>query len=244
MYEVEYKIQLKNDLGAINRYLQKLAALGRLEYSGYEEQINHYFQGVDLNKLDAEFVKKNKIKIVENPNIRTREINKKERYIVIKSGGANDSARYEQSIRVKSEIGINAVDAILMQAGGAYHSKWSRTRATYILTQYASKTVGEQTRDWEIFVTIDFNSGYGYLSELELCCDNKEEVKLAVTILDTLCERLGVTPINPKKLDNMYRYYVAHWGQFYTTKRVFSDLTAAEWCNRQDKTKKLKYRHE
>lgn len=236
MYEVELKVKLNNSFDAVNKFLGEVSKHGKLEFINFEEQYNHYFTSIDLKELPNSFIDKYKIEtdLGSNISIRTRSINNKQVYLVIKSQGdsVNGDVRKEYNYRVKESLG--QLDDILLLAGSKYQSKWSRKRTNYVLSGIGSHAIecskGEYRQEaWDINLSVDKNAGYGYIAELELIAENENESSLALDVLNRFLKKVQYQSLDKGELNIMYQYYVAHWDSFYKSLKLIDIKQARQW---------------
>jgi len=184
------------------------------------KQLNHYFEGGDINTLyeKVEYLfkdeDKEKLKHVieagKEYSIRSRQKNNNI-YLVVKASvdegsSANTVSRLEFEEEV--DISLDELDKILLDAGFAYQAKWSRERE-----EYAYKGVN---------VCLDKNAGYGYLAEFEKVFDEDDQVSSAREELDALMAELGVEELPQDRLERMFAHYNANWRDYYGTDKTFT----------------------
>lgn len=218
-----YEIEIKSLLGekdAAEALKAKLCTLDpEAACVSENKQLNHYFEGGDVSVLfevtkhlfDAE--KQEKLKhIIEagsDFSIRTRQRND-EVLLVVKAaldGGtsANTVSRleFEESV----DLTLDALDALLLEAGFTYQAKWSREREEY---SYKGATV-----------CIDKNAGYGYLAEFEKVVPQGGAVDGVRAELEALMAELGVSELPQERLARMFAHYNENWADYYGTDKTF-----------------------
>jgi len=220
-YEIEIKVLLGSSAEK-DRLLKNLQSNGKaLVLKGENTQLNHYFIGGDIAKLEKAIqntIPENKKAsfhhIVENGkklSVRTRYVDGKT-ILVIKASiddttSSNGTARIEWEMDFPSTH-INIVDQILLDAGFEYQAKWSRAREEY--------SYGDTT------ICIDRNAGYGYLAEFERVVDNADAIDTIKKDLRTLIESLEFRELSQDRLERMFTHYNANWRDYYGTDKVFT----------------------
>jgi predicted adenylyl cyclase CyaB len=176
----QYEIEIKVLLGSFtekDRLLSNLQSNGNtLVLKGQNSQLNHYFIGGDIAKLEkliSDGIPEDKkasfhhiVKDGKKLSVRTRYVDGKT-ILVIKASiddttSSNGTARIEWEMDFLSTH-IDVVDQILLDAGFEYQAKWSRERDEY--------SYGDTT------VCIDRNAGYGYLAEFERVIEDASEIE-------------------------------------------------------------------
>lgn len=217
-----YEIEIKSLLGAEpekNLFLERLTKLGGTKSGETVAQLNHYFIGGSHAKLgesvnDFFDVPTNErlvttLALDADFSIRSREVLGKVKLVVKASigdgNGANGISRMEFEENVP--ITMQELDQILLDAGFVYQSKWSRERTEY--------------RIGEVTICLDKNAGYGYVAEFETVVTDitkQDEVKQR---LYALMEQLGVSEVDPGRLERMFEYYNNNWQDYYGTNNTF-----------------------
>jgi len=213
MFEVEIKSLVSNP-----DQVKALLLNQSFVFQSTETQLNHYFSYDDISlaylfqnlKTNKQYELSNVLGRGNSFSIRTREVNNNECFFVIKYS-VNDLDSTNGNIRKELEIKVDydcsTLDQILLDSGLQYASKWSRTRDTY-------------TKE-NVTATIDLNSGYGYLLELEVLVNTIEETEQAKSLVDSTLESMNLQVLNPKVLNNMFKYYEQNWEKFYNTTNYF-----------------------
>ena len=219
MFEVEVKALVHNYSVTKSKLLEE----GYI-YKDKESQLNHYFNYNDYSlaylfsslrtyiTTDQELELSNVIGRGNNFSIRTRSINDKKTYFIIKysifdEDSSNGSIRKEYETYL--DISLTNLDNLLLDAGLTYSSKWSRQREIF-------------TRD-SITATIDLNAGYGYLLELEILTDRVEDTPQIKKQLIQELATLDLEELNSSLLTQMFNYYECNWEKFYGTNNYLSD---------------------
>lgn len=118
----------------------------------------------------------------------------------------HDEDRDEIEVKVDRKDFL-ALDDILRSLGYEYDTKWYRKRREYKLDN--------------LNITIDFNAGYGWLTEIEKVVRVGGEEKAKKEILE-LAKNIGIKPVKKEFIDKMYHYYKKHWPYYIRTKKVFN----------------------
>lgn len=219
MFEVEVKALIRNYNITKSILLEK-----KYVYKSKECQLNHYFSYNDyslaylFNNLRVHLTTEQELNLSNvigrgnNFSVRTRSINDKKTYFIIKyslidKNSVNGSIREEYEVLL--EIPLTKLDTVLLNAGLIYSSKWSRQREIF-------------TRD-TITATIDLNAGYGYLLELEILTDRVEDTQSINQQLLQELTNLELKELDATLLTNMFDYYENHWDKFYGTNNYLSD---------------------
>lgn len=217
MFEVEIK-------ALVEYYLATKTNLLNLGYNfnGKELQLNHYFNYDDyslaylFNNLrtylttEQELDLSNVIGKGNNFSIRTREINSKDTYFIIKysvidEDSANGTVRKE--LETKVNLNLDKLDIVLLDSGLSYSSKWSREREVFTKQN--------------ITATIDLNAGYGYLLELEILTN--EDIELALSCINKELTKLQLKQLDSNLLNIMFKYYENNWNKYYGTNNYLWD---------------------
>lgn len=213
MFEVEIKALVED----YQTTKDNLLNLG-YNFNGKEVQLNHYFNYDDYSlaylfdnlrthlNTEQELQLSNVIGKGNNFSIRTREINSKDAYFIIKysvidEDSANGTVRKE--LETKISMNLDKLDYILLSSGLIYSSKWSRGREVFTKQN--------------ITATIDLNAGYGYLLELETLTNEIEETFFLKEQLQQELNNLELKELNNKLLDYMFNYYENNWTKYYGT---------------------------
>lgn len=184
------------------------------------KQLNHYFMGGDMKKL-AEVITPHiskevltKLKDIAKRgkefSIRTRDKDGTV-FLVVKASVGEDSssngvARME--FEEKVNLSLDDLDQLLINSGFAYQAKWSREREEYVCKGIA--------------VCLDRNAGYGWLAEFEKIVGNEQEVEQARGEVRALMDACGAVELQQERLERMFAFYNAHWGEYYGTDKVFT----------------------
>jgi adenylate cyclase class IV len=73
-----------------------------------------------------------------------------------------------------------------------------------------------------VAVTLDKNAGYGWLAEFEKMVKDESQLEAARKEVRTLMEQCGVQELQQDRLERMFAFYNAHWGEYYGTEKVFT----------------------
>lgn len=219
-YEVEIKSLLGSEENAevLRARMRQIDPASKLV--SRNKQLNHYFMGGDLQKL-AEAVSKNvspeslaKLKDIaargKEFSVRTRDKDGTV-FLVVKASVGEDTssngvARME--FEEKVTLSLDDLDRLLMSAGFVYQAKWSREREEHVCKGVA--------------VCLDRNAGYGWLAEFEKVVDSEQEVEPARAEIKMLMDACGSVELQQERLERMFAFYNAHWGEYYGTDKVFT----------------------
>ncbi|EKD29595.1 MAG: hypothetical protein ACD_78C00345G0002 [uncultured bacterium (gcode 4)] len=220
----QFEIEIKVLLGSPNekdKLLSQLQSSGKtLVLMGQNSQLNHYFIGGDMVKLEKsikdtipEEKKASFHHIVETGkklSVRTRYVDGKT--ILVIKASIDDTTSSNGTARIEWEMDfpgthIDTVDQILLDVGFEYQAKWSRMRDEYC---YGDTTV-----------CIDRNAGYGYLAEFERVVEDTGEIETIKKDLRSLIESLGFSELPQDRLERMFAHYNANWHDYYGTDNIF-----------------------
>ena len=131
--------------------------------------------------------------------------------LVVKASVGDDSssngvARME--FEEKVALSLDDLDQLLLDAGFTYQAKWSREREEYVCNRIA--------------VCLDRNAGYGWLAEFEKVVGSEAEVGAARHEVRALMDACGALELQQDRLERMFAFYNAHWGEYYGTDKVFT----------------------
>ena len=118
----------------------------------------------------------------------------------------NGVARLE--FEEKVNLSLEELDNLLLAHGFRYQAKWSREREEYLCKGVA--------------VTLDKNAGYGWLAEFEKMVKDEDTLEAARKEVRALMEQCGVVELQQDRLERMFAFYNAHWGEYYGTEKVFT----------------------
>jgi adenylate cyclase class IV len=227
-YEVEVKALLGSEESAevLRARMRHIDPASKL--ISRNKQLNHYFMGGDLKKLAkavaphflAETFKKFKdlAQKARDVSVRTRQTNKgedNEVFLVVKASVGDDTSsngvtrmEFEEKFNPPAGGLLDDLDQLLMNAGFVYQAKWSREREEYVCQGIA--------------VCLDRNAGYGWLAEFEKVVDSEHELENARSEVRSLMDACGVLELQQERLERMFAFYNAHWGEYYGTDKVFT----------------------
>lgn len=219
-----YEVEIKSLLGSEESAELLRARMRQIDPSATlrsrNKQLNHYFIGGDLRKLAAvltKYLPSEALKKLQNIAAQGREISVRTRdkdgsvFLVIKASvgedtSANGVARIE--FEEKVFLSLDELDQLLINAGFQYQAKWSRERE-----EYACQGIS---------VCLDRNAGYGWLAEFEKVVQKESEVETARQEVRVLMDACGVLELQQERLERMFAFYNAHWGEYYGTDKVFT----------------------
>ena len=194
------------------------------------KQLNHYFtglpahagrgQGGDMQELavllEPHFSVETLQKFIDilqkgkDFSVRTRE--KDGVVLLVVKASVGDDTSSNGVARMEFEEGVNLslddLDNLLLAAGLRYQAKWSREREEYLCNG--------------INVCLDRNAGYGWLAEFEKVVGQESELDSARSEVRALMEQCGVQELQQDRLERMFAFYNAHWGEYYGTDKVFT----------------------
>jgi adenylate cyclase class IV len=218
-----YEIEIKSLLGGKERADEVRAKMEALDttttLTSRNAQLNHYFEGGDINALfaatshlfEAENVAKFEkiVTLGTNFSVRTRQRDEEVLLVVKASVDAGTSENTVSRLEFEEAVtlSLDELDALVLGAGYTYQAKWSRSRE-----EYAYKGIN---------VCFDKNAGYGYVAEFEKILHDESELQAARTELDTLMAELGVTELDQERLARMFAHYNENWAEYYGTDKIF-----------------------
>ena len=219
MFEVEIKALVEE----YSVTKDNLLNLG-YNFNGKEVQLNHYFNYDDyslaylFNNLRTHLTTEQELQlsnVIGKGNtfsIRTREINFKDAYFIIKysvidEDSANGTVRKE--LETKVNMNLDKLDYILLASGLTYSSKWSRKREVFTKQN--------------ITATIDLNAGYSYLLELEALTDDIKETPVLTKVVIKELDKLQLKQLDSELLNIMFSYYENNWSKYYGTNNYLWD---------------------
>ncbi len=219
-----YEIEIKSLLGerdAAETLKNKLSLLDpNTRYVTRNTQLNHYFEGGDINILYAvtkDFFGQNEqaklAALVERGNdfsVRTRRKDDTV-LLVVKAavdGGTSANAVSRLEFEEPVNFSLDELDALAHVAGYRYQAKWSRDREEYLCR--------------DTTVCIDRNAGYGYLAEFERIVPAEGSLAEARSELVSLMAALGVSELPQERLHRMFEYYNQNWTKYYGTDKTFT----------------------
>jgi predicted adenylyl cyclase CyaB len=219
-YEVEVKSLLGTEesvevLRARMRQVDPNAAL-----VSRNKQLNHYFTGGDMHKLAesiAPHLAPELLATLKDMSARGKDFSVRTRdkdgtvLLVVKASVGEDTssngvARME--FEEKVDMTLDELDELLLSAGFRYQAKWSREREEYLCRG--------------INVCLDRNAGYGWLAEFERVVQSESELEQARQEVRTLMDDCGAVELQQERLERMFAFYNAHWGEYYGTDKVFT----------------------
>ena len=184
------------------------------------KQLNHYFTGGDMQELaitlEPHFSVETLAKFIDilqkgkDFSVRTREKDGTVLLVVKASVGDDSSSNGVARMEFEEEINLSLddLDNLLLAAGLHYQAKWSRDREEYLCNG--------------INVCLDRNAGYGWLAEFEKVVGQESELDSARQEVRALMEQCGVQELQQDRLERMFAFYNAHWGEYYGTDKVFT----------------------
>lgn len=219
-----YEIEIKSLLGekdAAEALKAKLCTLDpETACVSTNKQLNHYFEGGEMDALfeatkhlfgEAEQEKlRHIIEAGSDFSVRTRQKDEEVLLVVKASLDGGTSANTVSRLEFEEPVALTleALDALLLEAGFSYQAKWSREREEYT---YKGATV-----------CIDKNAGYGYLAEFEKVVPQDGAVEGVRAELEALMAELGVSELPQDRLARMFAHYNENWAEYYGTDKTFT----------------------
>lgn len=170
----------------------------------------------DKTRLEK-YLKKNKAKLTKKEtqdnwyyvasgknDLRIRR-NDKEAFLILKRGWMHSDCRDEIEVKVERSD-FKRLDEIFISLGYKYDTKWYRKRLEYKLTDFN--------------ITLDFNAGYGWVTEIEKIIRTGSEKKAKQDILN-FAKEIGIKPASQSLFDKMYKFYKKNWQHYYESKKTF-----------------------
>jgi adenylate cyclase class IV len=220
----QYEVEIKSLLGseenaeALRERMKHVDPNWKL--TSRNKQLNHYFVGGDFAKL-AELVAphlspealiklQDIVKLGKEFSVRTRDKDGSVLLVVKASLGEDTSANGVARMEFEEKVNLNLddLDQLLISAGFQYQAKWSREREEYMCSGIA--------------ICLDRNAGYGWLAEFEKVVGSEADVEPATQEVRALMEQFGAQELQQERLERMFAFYNAHWGEYYGTDKVFT----------------------
>ncbi len=219
-YEVEIKSLLGSEESAEILRARMRQVDPATKILSRNKQLNHYFMSGDLEKLaDAatKYISADALTKLKDMAARGKEFSVRTRdkdgevFLVVKASMGDDTssngvARIE--FEEKVSLSLDDLDQLLIDAGFRYQAKWSREREEYSCRGIA--------------VCLDRNAGYGWLAEFEKVVQSESEVESARQEIRALMDACGAVELQQDRLERMFAFYNAHWGEYYGTDKVFT----------------------
>lgn len=219
-YEIEIK-SLLGSSGNADRLRKKLHEVEpATKFLSRHKQLNHYFINGDVHKLytllkshiHKEEAEKLKTIVGEGSDfsIRTRLADETLLFVIKASRDEGTShntiARLEFEAKI-SDMTLEELDQLMIDAGFVYQAKWSREREEY--------SCGDIT------VCLDKNAGYGYLAEFEKMSEDETLMASLQKEIRLFMDKLGVEELPQDRLERMFAHYNANWQNYYGTDNIF-----------------------
>lgn len=224
-YEIEIKSLLGTKAKADDLVRQMKSQDPNIKILGSHKQLNHYFVGGSLQAL-YDLVKnllgppaREKLKDLAEKardfSVRTREADGK--IILVVKASVDDTTSENGTARLEWEhtmdLGLDALDALVLKAGFAYQAKWSRERSEYKYSPLPNVTLS---------VATDKNAGYGYLAEFELVVDDPNKAEDAKNLIRSVMGGLNIDELPQDRLARMFDFYNKNWREYYGTDKTFT----------------------
>ena len=219
-FEVEVKSLLGSEENAAQLRERMRVVDPSTHLTSRNKQLNHYFTGGDMQELavllEPHFSVDTLAKFIDilqkgkDFSVRTRE--KDGTVLLVVKASVGDDSSSNGVARMEFEEAINLslddLDNVLLAAGLRYQAKWSREREEYLCNG--------------INVCLDRNAGYGWLAEFEKVVGQESALDSARQAVRALMEQCGVQELQQDRLERMFAFYNAHWGEYYGTDKVFT----------------------
>ncbi len=220
-----FEIEIKSLLGEASKAEELKRQMSALDpncrLTGRNKQLNHYFDGGDMDELtknislhlNDEQLKKLSHIVTTGSNFSVRTRQKDDQVLLVvkasvdEGSSANTVSRLEFEEPVK--LTLEELDKILLESGFKYQAKWSREREEY---DYKGMNV-----------CLDKNAGYGYLAEFEKVLQGGDDSALASARaeIESVMRELGVAELPQDRLERMFAHYNQNWPDYYGTDKVF-----------------------
>ena len=225
-FEVEVKSLLGSEESAQTLRERMKVVDPTTHLTSRNKQLNHYFTGLsaqaggDLQSLavalEPHFSVETLAKFIDilqkgkEFSVRTREKDGTVLLVVKASVGSDSSSNGVARMEFEEEINLSLddLDNLLLASGLRYQAKWSRDREEYLCQG--------------INVCLDRNAGYGWLAEFEKVVGQESELDSARAEVRALMEQCGAVELQQDRLERMFAFYNAHWGEYYGTDKVFT----------------------
>jgi predicted adenylyl cyclase CyaB len=184
------------------------------------KQLNHYFSGTNHGALvekikphvAADVLTKLRDLFTKGKEFSVRTRDKNGIVLLVVKASVDDTTSSNGVTRMEFEeempLTLDELDQLLLDAGFTYQAKWSREREEYLCRGVA--------------VTLDKNAGYGWLAEFERVVKDEDTLDAARKEVRALMEQCGVQELQQDRLERMFAFYNAHWGEYYGTEKVFT----------------------
>jgi adenylate cyclase class IV len=221
-FEVEVKSLLGSEENAESLRERMKIVDPSTHLTSRNKQLNHYFTGIDGDMqslaiaLEPHFSVETLAKFLDvlqkgkDFSIRTREKDGTVLLVVKASMGDDTSSNGVARMEFEEELNLSLddLDNMLLASSFRYQAKWSRNREEYLCLG--------------INVCLDRNAGYGWLAEFEKVVSQESELNSARAEVRALMEQCGVQELQQDRLERMFAFYNAHWGEYYGTDKVFT----------------------
>ncbi len=219
-FEIEIK-SLLGDRANAEKLVGTMKQDSSFQTLGAHKQLNHYFIGGNLQNLSdkvtsylPEDKKQELAKLVNHAkdfSVRTRWADGK--VILVVKVTVDDTTSFNGTARQEfetqfSDLTMEQLDRLVLDAGFKYQAKWSREREDYKFK--------------DLNVSVDKNAGYGYLAEFETIVDDASKADEAKAMLRKIMDELQVEELNQDRLARMFDYYNQNWQDYYGTEKTFN----------------------
>lgn len=218
MIELEVKA-LVPDIPALKRRIEALYPHAPRQDS---RQRNHYFSYtkpslqtlISVPQFNLPLALKQELTHAGKLAVRTRTDSAKGTFLIFKYSLTDNNSTHSATRRefeLPFPDSIESLDSLLLSAGLAYQSKWSRERSSYQINNSLS-------------IMVDINAGYRGLCEVEILSDSEEGRANALQTCRKVLSDLKLTELDGVLLERMFAFYSAYYNDFYgTDKSIFDD---------------------
>jgi len=221
---MQYEVEIKSLLGSEENAQQLRERMKHLDTNtklvSRNKQLNHYFTGTNAGAivshmqqhLSAEQTNKlsDILKTGKEVSVRTRD--KDGKVLLVVKASVDDTTSSNGITRMEFEekvsVTLDELDQILLDSGLNYQAKWSREREEYVCRG--------------VSVSLDKNAGYGWLAEFEKIVTEESQLEETRREVRSLMEACGIQELSQDRLERMFAFYNAHWGEYYGTDKVFT----------------------
>lgn len=218
-FEVEVKSLLGEKAKAESLKEKMLALDSGAVCVSKNNQLNHYFEGGDIQKLyentkhlfSDDQLKKFETMVIKGKNFSVRSRQKDKEVLLVVKASVDEGTSHNTVLRMEFEelakITLEDLDKLVLDAGYHYQAKWSREREEYICK--------------DINVCLDKNAGYGYLAEFEKIVADETDLSDARREIDALMKELDMEELPQDRLARMFDFYNQNWADYYGTEKTF-----------------------
>jgi len=129
-----------------------------------------------------------------------------ESYLILKVWDMHDESKEEYEVKCDREE-FEKLDKMLSKLGYSYDTKWFRYREEFEFNGFN--------------ITLDENSGFWWMAEIEKVVEEWEEEQAKKEILE-FAQSLGLDPTPKSDLDLIYNHYKKNWKEYYDERKVIN----------------------